>query len=95
MEAKGDTIETSGKETNEEMKKAGESGNAYEMMDITRTEMTPTKTDPSSTGDLEGMYETLSAESTSSQSVPSVPPPPNTDGKEEEDEIQKTIPEQN
>ena len=95
MEAKGDTIETSGKETNEEMKKKeGESGNAYEMMDITHTEMTPTKTDPSSTGDLEEVYETHRAESASSQSVPVVSPPLNTDEKEEEDKIQKT-PEQN
>ena len=81
MEAKG---ETSGKEANEEMKKEGESGNAYEMIDITPTETTPTTTDPSSTADLEGMYEN---ESASSQSVPAVPPSPDTDKKEEEDEV--------
>ena len=84
MEAKG---ETSGKEANEEMKKEGESGNAYEMMGITPTETTPTTTDPSSTGNLEGMYETLSAESASSQPPPALPPSPDTDEKEEEDEV--------
>ena len=93
MEAKGGAIQTTSNEAYEKMKQGrggeGESGAAYEMMDITPTVTTPTKTGPTSGADLEGMYETPSA---SSQPLPAVPPPPETNEKEEEDGVYEIIP---
>ena len=87
MEAKGGAIQTTNNEAYEEMKQGGgggggggESGEAYEMMDITPNVTTPTKIGPTSVANLEGMYETPSA---SSQPLPAVPPPPETNEKEE------------
>ena len=93
MEAEGDVIQTTSNEAYEEMKQGGgggggESGEAYEMMDITPTVTIPTKVGPTSAADLEGMYETPSA---SSQPLPAVPPPPETNEKEE-DGVYEVIP---
>ena len=92
-EVKGGAIQTTSNEAYEEMKQGGrgggESGEAYEMMDVTPTVTTPTKTGPTSAVDLEGMYETPSA---SSQPLPAVPPPPETNEKEEEDGAYEVIP---
>ena len=95
MEAEGDVIQTTSNEAYEETKQGGggggggegESGEAYEMMDVTPTVTTPTKTGPISAADLEGMYETPFA---SSQPLPAVPPP-ETNEKEEED-VYEVIP---
>ena len=95
MEAEGDVIQTTSNEAYEETKQGGgggggegESGEAYEMMDVTPTVTTPTKTGPISAADLEGVYETPFA---SRQPLPAVPPPPETNEKEEED-VYEVIP---
>ena len=59
----------------------GESGEAYEMVDITTTVTTPTKIAPTSAAGLERMYETPFVPS---QPLPAVPPPPETNEKEED-----------
>ena len=94
MEAKIGAIQTTSNEAYEEMKQGGgggggESGEAYEMMDITPNVTTPTKIGPTSGADLEGMYETPSA---SSQPLPVMLPPPETNEKEEEDGVYEVIP---
>ena len=96
MEAKGSAIQTTNNEAYAEMKQGGgggggggESGEAYEMMDVTPTVTTPTNTGPTSAASLEGMYETPSA---SSQPLPAMPPPPDTNEKEEEDSVYEVIP---
>ena len=66
----------------------GESGEAYEMMDVTATVTTPTKIGSTSTVYLEGMYETPSGPS---QPLPAVPLPPETNEKEE-DGVYEVIP---
>ena len=80
MEAKGDAIQTTSNEAYEDTKqgRGGETREAYEMMDITPTVTTPTKSGPTSAADLEGMYEAPSA---SSQPLPAVP---SSETKEEE-----------
>ena len=69
--AKGGMIQTSSNEAYDEMKQGGggrgggggESGEAYEMMDVTPTVTTPTKINLTSAADPEWMYETPSASS--------------------------------
>ena len=97
MEAKDGAIQTTSNEAYEEMKQGGggggggegESREAYEMMDVTSTVTTPTTIVPTSAADLEQMYETPSA---SSQPLPAVPPPPETNEKDEEEGVYEVIP---
>ena len=91
VEAEGSAIQTTSNEAYEKMKQGGGGGRgeAYEMMDVTPIVTTPNKIGSTSAADMEGMYETPSA---SSQPLPAVPPPPETNEKEEEDGVYEVIP---
>ena len=84
-EAKCGAPQTTSNETCEEMKQGGggggESGEAYEMMDVTPTVTTPTKFGSKSATDVD---ETPSA---SSQPLPTVPSPSFETNKNEEDGV--------
>ena len=93
MEGKGGATQTTSNEACEEMKQGGgggggggESGEAYEMMDVTPTVTTPTKISSTSAIDLD---ETLSV---SSQPLPAVPSPSFETNEKEEDGVCEVIP---
>ena len=69
-ETNEDDIQTTSNEAYEEMKHRMESGEAYEMAYVTAIASSPTKSDPTYTADLEGLYDAPSA---TSEPLPDVP----------------------